>query len=117
MRLKYDCMNGTNINMNCKLRHSVVTQALIFFQNTVVYTDPKILQGKLPSEKSDVYSLGITCWQLLSREVPYEGYTLHAIIYKVSVLLLHVYFIMHFTLNLLIEGRRRYQRNFSCYVK
>ncbi|PNF33700.1 hypothetical protein B7P43_G11426 [Cryptotermes secundus] len=52
--------------------------------NTVVYTDPQILQGKLPSEKSDVYSLGITCWQLLSREVPYEGYTLHTIIYKVG---------------------------------
>jgi hypothetical protein len=71
-------------------------QALIFFQNTVVYTDPQILQGKLPSEKSDVYSLAITCWQLLSREVPYEGYTLHAIIYKVSALLLHSYLILAF---------------------
>ncbi|XP_021924598.1 serine/threonine-protein kinase mos isoform X2 [Zootermopsis nevadensis] len=50
--------------------------------NTVMYTDPDILQGKLPSEKSDVYSLGITCWQLLSHEVPYQGYTLHEIIYK-----------------------------------
>lgn len=55
-----------------------------------MYTDPDILQGKLPSEKSDVYSLGITCWQLLSHEVPYQGYTLHEIIYKVSVSLLHV---------------------------
>lgn len=50
-----------------------------------MYTDPHILQGKLPSEKSDIYSFGITCWQLLSREIPYEGYTLHTIIYKVSV--------------------------------
>lgn len=82
-----------------------------------MYTDPQILQGKLPSEKSDVYSLGITCWQLLSREVPYEGYTLHAIIYKVSVLLLHVYLIMYFTLHVLIEGRIRYQRNFSILCK
>ncbi|GFG34602.1 hypothetical protein Cfor_01933 [Coptotermes formosanus] len=52
--------------------------------NTVMYTDPHILQGKLPSEKSDIYSFGITCWQLLSREIPYEGYTLHTIIYKVG---------------------------------
>lgn len=82
-----------------------------------MYTDPQILQGKLPSEKSDVYSLGITCWQLLSREVPYEGYTLHAIIYKVSVSLFQANLIMHFALHLVIEGRGRYQRNFSYNVK
>ena len=66
-----------------------------------MYTDPHILQGKLPSEKSDIYSLGITCWQLLSREVPYEGYTLHTIIYKVSLSFQHVsYLITQFTPNL-----------------
>jgi len=67
----------------------------------VIYTDPQILLGKLPSEKSDIYSLGITSWQLLSREVPYEGYSLHTMIYKVSVSFQHVpYLITQFTPNL-----------------
>jgi len=67
----------------------------------VIYTDPQILQGKVPSEKSDIYSLGITCWQLLSREVPYEGYTSHTIIYMVSDAFQDVsYLITQFTPNL-----------------
>nr|CAD7257210.1 unnamed protein product [Timema shepardi] len=35
--------------------------------NTVVYTDPQILKGDKPSTMSDVYSFGITLWQLLAR--------------------------------------------------
>ncbi|XP_069684211.1 serine/threonine-protein kinase mos-like [Periplaneta americana] len=51
---------------------------------TVIYSAPSLLQGKLPSEKSDIYSFGITCWQMMSRENPYEGNTLHSIIYMVG---------------------------------
>nr|CAD7446498.1 unnamed protein product [Timema bartmani] len=51
--------------------------------NTVVYTDPQILKGDKPSTMSDVYSFGITLWQLLARVIPHNGNHLHIVIYQV----------------------------------
>ncbi|KYB29300.1 Tyrosine-protein kinase Src64B-like Protein [Tribolium castaneum] len=53
------------------------------FQGTVPYTAPEILRGKLPSTKSDIYSLGILIWQMIYRKSPYEFSNSEVIIYKV----------------------------------
>nr|CAD7396845.1 unnamed protein product [Timema poppensis] len=53
-------------------------------ENTVVYTDPQILKGDKPSTMSDVYSFGITLWQLLARAIPHNGNHLHVVIYQIS---------------------------------
>jgi proto-oncogene serine/threonine-protein kinase mos len=36
--------------------------------------------------KADIYSLGITMWQMQSREQPYLGEDIHSVIYKVPKL-------------------------------
>lgn len=38
---------------------------------TFAYRAPELLKGELPSEKADMYSLGICLWQMLFREHPY----------------------------------------------
>nr|CAH0108231.1 unnamed protein product [Daphnia galeata] len=39
---------------------------------TVSYCSPEILQGDVPSTKSDVYSYGITLWQLEHNQIPFS---------------------------------------------
>ncbi|XP_053808975.1 receptor-interacting serine/threonine-protein kinase 2-like [Vidua chalybeata] len=41
----------------------------------LVYLPPEILEGGLPSQKGDIYSFGILCWESLSRRKPFEGQT------------------------------------------
>ncbi|KAJ8965466.1 hypothetical protein NQ314_004111 [Rhamnusium bicolor] len=53
-------------------------------QGTVFYSAPELLSGKDPTEKSDVYSLGILLWQLRSRIPPYNDIdNIETVIYKV----------------------------------
>ncbi|XP_034254317.1 serine/threonine-protein kinase mos [Thrips palmi] len=52
-------------------------------QGTVGYVAPEILQGNKPTAAADVYSLGITMWQLMSGETPYKELRGHTVIYKV----------------------------------
>ena len=42
---------------------------------TVQWMAPEVLASKPYNEKADVYSFGIICWELLSRQCPYEGMT------------------------------------------
>nr|CAI5864572.1 unnamed protein product [Callosobruchus analis] len=54
------------------------------FQGTPIYAAPELLLGCKPTEKCDVYSLGITFWQMKSRKRPYWEYEdVETIIYKV----------------------------------
>jgi serine/threonine protein kinase len=50
----------------------------------VAYTAPEILKGREPSAKSDIYSLGILIWQMMSRKCPYELLDNEVVIYKVA---------------------------------
>ncbi|KAK6626993.1 hypothetical protein RUM44_009470 [Polyplax serrata] len=55
-------------------------------QSTAVYTSPELLSGGSPTDKSDVYSVGITLWQLVHRKKPYVAdnkIDLQSTIYKV----------------------------------
>eukprot|EP01127_Copromyxa_protea_P009001 TRINITY_DN2088_c0_g3_i3.p1 TRINITY_DN2088_c0_g3~~TRINITY_DN2088_c0_g3_i3.p1 ORF type:complete len:583 (+),score=151.48 TRINITY_DN2088_c0_g3_i3:716-2464(+) len=40
---------------------------------TLNWCPPEILSGKEPTEKSDVYSYAVICWELISHEIPYKG--------------------------------------------
>ncbi|XP_047741237.1 uncharacterized protein LOC108671859 isoform X2 [Hyalella azteca] len=51
---------------------------------TIAYQAPEILQGESGSEKSDVFSLGVTMWHVLHRTVPYCGIHPHVIAYNVT---------------------------------
>ncbi|XP_045467994.1 serine/threonine-protein kinase mos [Harmonia axyridis] len=45
------------------------------YQGTIPYAAPELLRGMEPTEKSDVYSLGITIWQIEYRKSPYENWS------------------------------------------
>ncbi|CAH1969406.1 unnamed protein product [Acanthoscelides obtectus] len=54
------------------------------YQGTLIYAAPELLMGCWPTEKCDIYSLGITFWQMKSRKSPYSEYeNMETIIYKV----------------------------------
>lgn len=46
---------------------------------TFTHRAPELLRGESASAKADVFSFGITLWQLLSREQPYAGDRQHVI--------------------------------------
>ncbi|XP_044757135.1 serine/threonine-protein kinase mos [Coccinella septempunctata] len=45
------------------------------YQGTVAYAAPELLRGHEPTEKCDLYSLGITIWQLEYKKNPYENWS------------------------------------------
>ncbi|XP_066254523.1 serine/threonine-protein kinase mos-like isoform X2 [Euwallacea similis] len=70
------CDFGSSVNIRDNLKS---------FQNmgTLLYTAPEIFNGKSPTFKSDIYSLGLVFWQLKYQKLPYEGHTVWAVIYNV----------------------------------
>ncbi len=54
-----------------------------YMTGTFAYRAPELLQGEAPTTKADIYSLGITLWQLVSRECPYAGQNQHVVIFGV----------------------------------
>lgn len=50
---------------------------------TTAYKAPELFCGQPPTEKCDIYSLGVTMWQLKTRQLPYLDQPDHSIIYKV----------------------------------
>ncbi|KAK7058699.1 hypothetical protein SK128_009165, partial [Halocaridina rubra] len=49
---------------------------------TVSYQAPEVLRGKGGSDRSDVFSLGVTMWHLLTLVPPYHGLHPHVVLYK-----------------------------------
>lgn len=50
---------------------------------TYAYRAPELFRGQYPSEKSDIYSTGISMWQMRERRIPYENVHHHIIAFKV----------------------------------
>uniref|UniRef100_A0A1B6CPF8 Protein kinase domain-containing protein n=1 Tax=Clastoptera arizonana TaxID=38151 RepID=A0A1B6CPF8_9HEMI len=71
-----DFGSSMNITRNCDQYQKLP-------KGTIQYISPESLQGKKVTEKSDVYSLGITMWHLMYEEMPYIGECAHTIAYKV----------------------------------
>ena len=59
------------------------TPTRTYLTGTFVYRAPELLCGKVATPKADIYSLGISLWQFWSREFPYHGRNLHAVIFSV----------------------------------
>ncbi|GFR75355.1 serine/threonine-protein kinase mos [Elysia marginata] len=51
---------------------------------TLPYRAPELMKGQFPSCKADIYSLGITLWQMASRRMPHVGANPHWLIYQVT---------------------------------
>ncbi|XP_017875100.1 serine/threonine-protein kinase mos [Ceratina calcarata] len=51
------------------------------YRGTPGYTAPEIIKGNSPTPGSDIYSLGIVAWQMISRKLPFAGLHSHTIIY------------------------------------
>ncbi|XP_071539086.1 uncharacterized protein [Panulirus ornatus] len=51
---------------------------------TVGYQAPEVLRGEVGGTYSDMFSLGVTIWHLLTRTSPYQGLHPHVIIYQVA---------------------------------
>lgn len=61
---------------------------------TIPYTAPEIFRCDVSDYfKADIFSLGITLWQIISRRAPYHGENLHSIIYRVSSCFSHFVFL------------------------
>ena len=50
---------------------------------TYAYRAPELLRGETPTAKADIYSFGVTQWQMLSRRRPYENLHQHCVIFGV----------------------------------
>jgi len=50
---------------------------------TFAYRAPELLRGESPDTKADIYALGVTLWQMESRQTPYAGHEPHAIVFNV----------------------------------
>lgn len=71
---------------------------------TVRYQAPEVLRGGVGGSHSDVFSLGVTIWHLLTRSLPYEGLHPHIVIYQASAELWCVHSVMTLISNLQISG-------------
>lgn len=50
---------------------------------TFAYRAPELLRGEAPTRKADIYSFGITLWQMLYRNSPYGNENQHVVIFGV----------------------------------
>ena len=54
-----------------------------FLTGTFAYRAPELLKGEAPTREADIYSFGITLWQMLSREIPFANENQHCVIFSV----------------------------------
>ncbi|XP_070555782.1 serine/threonine-protein kinase mos-like [Ptychodera flava] len=54
-----------------------------YLTGTFAYRAPELLRGDIPSTKADIYSYGVTLWQMVTREQPYAGENQHVVIFGV----------------------------------
>ena len=59
------------------------TQRMSLLTGTFAYRAPELLRGESPDTKADIYGLGVTLWQMESRQTPYAGHEPHAIVFNV----------------------------------
>ena len=59
------------------------TQRMSLLTGTFAYRAPELLRGDAPDTRADIYSLGVTLWQMESRQTPYAGHEPHAVVFNV----------------------------------
>lgn len=66
---------GTPYTMAPEVCKFKIYKMYIIYQSTLFLTHKKkVYQGGHYNEKADIYSLGITMWQLIARTMPYQEY-------------------------------------------
>ncbi|XP_059170154.1 serine/threonine-protein kinase mos-like isoform X2 [Physella acuta] len=70
----------TLTSVSAPMEETEFTQLL----GTLPYRAPELMKGFFPSNKADIYSLGISLWQLATRETPHIGANPHWLIYQVT---------------------------------
>ena len=63
------CQNLQSLAENDSLLPPSPTKS--FLTGTFAYRAPELLKGEIPTQKADIYSLGILLWQMLTRDRPY----------------------------------------------
>ncbi|XP_048114619.1 proto-oncogene serine/threonine-protein kinase mos [Alosa alosa] len=61
---------GCSLKLECSGELSPLTN---YMGGTYTHRAPELLKGEEVTLKADVYAFGITLWQLLAREMPYQG--------------------------------------------
>jgi len=51
---------------------------------TVSYAAPEVIVGNQFTESSDVFSYGVTIWEIVARKIPWDGLTEYQIVYRMS---------------------------------
>jgi serine/threonine protein kinase len=51
---------------------------------TVSYAAPEVIIGNQFTESSDVFSYGVTVWEIVARKIPWDGLTEYQIVYRMS---------------------------------
>ena len=51
---------------------------------TVSYAAPEVIIGNQFTESSDVFSYGVTIWEIVARKIPWDGLTEYQIVYRMS---------------------------------
>ncbi|XP_041824309.1 proto-oncogene serine/threonine-protein kinase mos [Melanotaenia boesemani] len=74
---------GCSLKLDHECETSAISPHLSHVCGTYTHRAPELLKGEDVSPKADVFSFGITLWQLLTREPPYTGdrqYVLYAVV-------------------------------------
>eukprot|EP00049_Salpingoeca_infusionum_P012174 m.220491 g.220491 ORF g.220491 m.220491 type:complete len:1028 (+) comp15116_c1_seq66:491-3574(+) len=61
-------------SFNCKITqfHHLIREKARTDSSTVVYSAPEVVLGEMPTQKSDSYSVGMVCFEVLTRQKPFH---------------------------------------------
>lgn len=70
---------GCSLKLDSSCEVSAVSPLLSHVGGTYTHRAPELLKGEGVSTKADIFSFGITFWQLITREQPYTGDRQHVL--------------------------------------
>ncbi|XP_034717814.1 proto-oncogene serine/threonine-protein kinase mos [Etheostoma cragini] len=73
------CDFGCSVKLDHGCEESAISPQVSHVGGTYTHRAPELLKGDGLSPKSDIFSFGITLWQLITREQPYTGDRQHVL--------------------------------------
>ncbi|XP_039983434.1 proto-oncogene serine/threonine-protein kinase mos [Xiphias gladius] len=70
---------GCSLKLDCGCEASAISPHLSHIGGTYTHRAPELLKGEGVSPKVDIFSFGITFWQLITRDQPYTGERQHVL--------------------------------------
>ncbi|XP_034998188.1 proto-oncogene serine/threonine-protein kinase mos [Hippoglossus stenolepis] len=70
---------GCSLKVDRRCETSSIAPLLSHMGGTYTHRAPELLKGEEVSPKADIFSFGITLWQLITREQPYTGDRQHVV--------------------------------------